>query len=89
MPSEASTVVTAHPITIGTLYTTAEVAKALRVNQRTVQEWIRTGALAAVRYGKVLRIREADLAIFGEVLPCRTTPVGIAPAELTGDQGAA
>jgi len=87
MTSEASTVVTADLAPIGTLYTTSEVAKLLRVNQRTVQEWIRTGALAAVRYGRLLRIRQADLAAFGEVLPHRTTPAGTAPAELTGGQG--
>jgi excisionase family DNA binding protein len=61
-------VVTADPTAVGTLYKTSEVAKLLRVNQRTVQEWIRTGALRALRYGRVLRIRQEDLAAFGEVL---------------------
>jgi excisionase family DNA binding protein len=45
MDNDAVTTVTAHPTTVGQLYTTAEVAKLLRVHQRTVQEWIRTGAL--------------------------------------------
>ena len=73
-----SAVVTADPTTGGPLYTTGEVAKMLRVNQRTVQEWIRSGALTAVRYGRLLRIRQADLATFGEVLPRRTPPAGAA-----------
>ena len=50
-----------------------EAAKLLRVSQRTVQVWIRDGMLTAVRYGRLLRIRQADLAAFGEVLP-RHTP---------------
>ena len=78
MESYPSAVVTADPTTVGPLYTTGEVAKMLRVNQRTVQEWIRSGALTAVRYGRLLRIRQADLATFGEVLPRRTPPAGAA-----------
>jgi excisionase family DNA binding protein len=62
---------TADPTLIGPLYTTEEVAKLLRVSQRTVQDWIRGGMLTAVRYGRLLRIRQADLATFGEVLPKR------------------
>jgi excisionase family DNA binding protein len=53
---------------VGQLYTTDEVAKLLRVSQRTVQDWIRSGTLTAVRYGRLLRIRQADLVNFGEVL---------------------
>jgi excisionase family DNA binding protein len=56
---------------VGTLYTVEEVARFLRVTQRAVQVWIRGGALPAVRYGRLLRIRQADLATFGEVLPRR------------------
>ena len=58
----------ADPSVIGALYTTQEVARLLRVSQRTVQDWIREGALTAVRYGRLLRVRQADLATFGEVL---------------------
>ena len=87
MTSEASTVVTTDLAALGPLYTTAEVAKLFRVNQRTVQEWIRTGMLAARRYGKVLRIRQADLLTFGEVLPARTAAAGTAPEDLTGGPG--
>jgi excisionase family DNA binding protein len=71
MSFEASAVVTADPTTIGPLYTTAEVAQLLRVHQRTVQEWIHVGVLPARRYGRVWRIRQADLATFGEVIPHR------------------
>ena len=63
----ADVVTTAQP-SVGQLYTTDEVAKLLRVSQRTVQVWIRDGSLTAVRYGRLLRIREAELANFGEVL---------------------
>ena len=60
-------------------------------SQRTVQVWIRDGTLTAVRYGRLLRIRQADLAAFGEVLNPHTPttdatdasptpePVGAAP----------
>lgn len=51
---------------IGKVYTTAEVAKALKVNARTVQEWIRTGKLRAVRYGRIYRVRADDLVKFGQ-----------------------
>ena len=57
---------------VGSLYTTDEVAQLLRVSQRTVQVWIRSGALTAVRYGRLLRVRQADLVAFGEVLNPRT-----------------
>ena len=78
MPLDTSTAVSADPTIVGTLYKTSEVATMLRVNQRTVQEWIRTGMLPAVRYGKLLRIRHADLVTFGEVLPPRPPPAGAA-----------
>ena len=68
-PSESTAV--APPI-VGQLYTTDEVGKLLRVSQRTVQDWIRSGTLTAVRYGRLLRIRQADLTAFGEVLNART-----------------
>jgi excisionase family DNA binding protein len=58
---------------MGRIFTTAETAKLLRVSQRTVQVWIRDGLLTAVRYGRLLRVREADLVAFGEVLHDHTT----------------
>jgi excisionase family DNA binding protein len=84
MPSDQADIVTSDPTLVGALYTTAEVATMLRVNQRTVQEWIRTGMLTAVRYGRLLRIRQADLAAFGEVLTKGTAaPSGDASASPT------
>ena len=66
-----SAVVTTDP-PVGQLYTTDEVSKMLKVSQRTVQVWIRDGALTAVRYGRLLRIRQADLAAFGQVVGAPT-----------------
>jgi excisionase family DNA binding protein len=59
---------------VSPLYTTQEVARLLHVSQGTVQGWIRGGSLTAVRYGRLLRIRHADLANFGEVLNQHTPP---------------
>jgi excisionase family DNA binding protein len=73
----------ADPAIVGPLYTTEEVAQLLRVSQRTVQDWIRSGTLTAVRYGRLLRIRQADLASFGEVLPRCTPPAFAADASPT------
>jgi excisionase family DNA binding protein len=72
MQPDEAVVVTADPTRVGTLFTTGEVAKLLRVHPRTIQEWIRSGMLPAVRYGKLLRIRQADLQSFGEVVNQRT-----------------
>ena len=78
MDHHPTDVVTADPTMVGTLYTTGEVAKLLRVHPRTIQEWIKNGTLTAVRYGKLLRIRQADLASFGEVVNQRTPEAGAA-----------
>jgi excisionase family DNA binding protein len=50
---------------IGELYTPKEVAQLLKVTLRTVQTWIGTGQLRATRYGRVWRIRAADVHAFG------------------------
>jgi len=47
----------------------------LRVNPKTVHRWMSRGDLSAVRYGTQVRIREADLVAFGQVLTA-TTPAG-------------
>jgi excisionase family DNA binding protein len=72
MEDHPTALLTADPTQVGALYTTAEIARLLRVHQRTVQVWIRDGALPAVRYGRLLRVRQADLQAFGEVLNRRT-----------------
>ena len=74
MDHHPSAVLPADTPIVGPLYTTDEVARLLRVSQRTVQDWIRSGSLTAIRYGRLLRIRQADLDAFGEVLPRRTPP---------------
>ena len=43
------------------LLTRAEVARYLRVSDRTVSRLIRTGKLPATRIGRAVRIRHADL----------------------------
>ena len=59
-------------------------------HQRTIQDWIRDGMLTAVRYGRLLRIRQADLATFGEVLTRRTPAAqrGREPQSRAGWRGA-
>jgi excisionase family DNA binding protein len=74
MNTETPTTGSAALTTGSTLYKTAEVATILRVSQRTVQEWIHTGALRALRYGKLLRIRQEDLDAFGEIVGQRPAP---------------
>jgi excisionase family DNA binding protein len=83
MEQNSSAVVSTAPPIVGQVYTTEEVGKMLKVSQRTVQDWVRSGVLVAVRYGRLLRIREADLAAFGEVLNQRPPP-----AEEECDRGA-
>ena len=41
--------------------TVAEVAEMLKLNQQTVRNWIDQGSLPAVRVGRRVRIRRADL----------------------------
>jgi excisionase family DNA binding protein len=76
MDQDASAVSTADPTAAGRLYTTSQVAKLIGVSQKTVQLWIRVGTLTAVRYGRVLRIRQEDLASFGEVVNHSPAPAG-------------
>ena len=40
--------------------TVAEVAKALKLNQQTVRNWIDQGSLPAVRVGRRVRIKRSD-----------------------------
>src|SRR5438309_688243 len=50
-------------------YTPAEVAARLKVKQRTVMEWLRTGQLRGVKLGpggRLWRVRAADLDTFAE-----------------------
>ena len=47
-----------------TIYSTADIARKFHVNQRTVRLWVSSGLLGAIRLGKLLRIRQADLDAF-------------------------
>jgi excisionase family DNA binding protein len=47
-----------------TLLTIAEAAERLRISPRTCREWLRTGKLRGVKYGKLWRIREEDVDAF-------------------------
>lgn len=51
---------------------TIETARRLGVTPRTVYSFINNGDLVAYRFGRVIRIRETDLASFIE--SCRIAP---------------
>jgi excisionase family DNA binding protein len=68
MPVKKKTAMLPEATEIGRVYTTQEVAELLKVTPRTVQDWIRSGKLPAMRYGRVLRIRADDLAKFGHAV---------------------
>lgn len=68
MPARKKTAILPEATEIGRVYTTQEVAELLKVTQHTVQDWIRSGKLPAMRYGRVLRVRADDLAKFGQAV---------------------
>jgi excisionase family DNA binding protein len=74
MLEDTSPVLAPDPAAVGPLYTQAEVAQMMRVTVRTVQYWVRRGALPALRYGRSTRIRQADLVHCGVVVPHRPAP---------------
>jgi excisionase family DNA binding protein len=49
---------------VGVIYTTDEVAQLLKASRRTVQHWIRTGRLKALRVGGEYRIEAEELRRF-------------------------
>ncbi len=56
MATESLSITPVDPSLLDRLYTTEEVARILRVSQKTVQMWIRAGTLPAMRYGRLWRI---------------------------------
>ena len=50
------------------LYSTTQVARKLGVSSRTVRRWIKARAITVVHCGTLLRVRQADLADFCEVV---------------------
>lgn len=49
-----------------TLYSPEEVAEMLGVTPNAVRGWLRDGVMPAFKFGKVWRIKEADLEAFVE-----------------------
>lgn len=58
------------------LLTRAEVARYLRVSDRTVSRLIRTGQLPASRIGRAVRIRQSDLLHMLDVKPSISAGLG-------------
>lgn len=50
----------------GQVYTPREVARMLKVSERTVRRWVRTGELPALRFGRQLRIPPAAVENLGQ-----------------------
>ncbi len=61
MKHDAAPVPAVDPAIVGTVFTTEEVALMLKVSQRTVQDWIRSGILTAVRYGRLMRFKRTNV----------------------------
>jgi excisionase family DNA binding protein len=48
------------------LFTTDEAAELLKVHPETVRNWIRSGALAAIKVGRHWRVKRVDLERIAE-----------------------
>ncbi len=46
------------------LFTVKDVARAMRVSERTVWDWVRDGALEALKVGGNVRVRQTDYEEF-------------------------
>ncbi|MCL4853805.1 MAG: helix-turn-helix domain-containing protein [Bryobacteraceae bacterium] len=53
-------------MTLPTYYTVEEIAERIKVSQRSVYEWLRSGRLRGVRAGQFWRVSEPDLIQFLE-----------------------
>ena len=62
---------------------TAETAKRLGVTPRTLYRFIDDGQLPAYRFGRVIRLKETEVAAFIEA--CRIVPGSLDAAEPDGD----
>ncbi len=49
-----------------TLYTIDEIAEILKVTQRTIYNYIKSGSLRAIKIGKYWRVKRSDLELFLE-----------------------
>ncbi len=45
-------------------FTLSEISNSLAVSTRTVRRWIKSGALVAHHFGRVVRVSEADFLTF-------------------------
>jgi len=50
----------------GQVYTPREIARMLKVSERTVRRWVRAGELPALRFGRQLRIPPAAVENLGQ-----------------------
>jgi excisionase family DNA binding protein len=46
------------------VYTVEDVAKILKVQNRTIRDYIRSGKLKALKLGRAYRVKEEDLKAF-------------------------
>jgi excisionase family DNA binding protein len=60
------------------VYTPKEVAKALKLSEKSVLQYLREGRLPGFRVGKHWRVRHADLAALVQPTP---HPVLVAPVD--------
>ena len=67
-----------------TFLTVQEIAELLKVNPQTVRNWIDTGRLPAIRIGRRVRVRQADLDRIlaqGTTVALEPQPTVVAPSE--------
>ena len=50
--------------TVETVYTIKEVAVYLKVDEKTVRNWIDEKKITTIKIGRLVRIRESDLQAF-------------------------
>ena len=77
-PEPEAHATTPHDAAVATddLLTRAEVARYLRVSDRTVSRLIRAGKLPASRIGRAVRIRQSDLLNMLNGKPCISAVLG-------------
>ncbi len=64
-------------MTDGAILTVEQVASELQLTPQTIRNWIRTGALPAVKVGHVFRIKREDVDVMFTRHQAETGPLGI------------